>query len=150
MSSFHRFWLCEIWSYCRQDIGLSIGSMTFFLKKFIPSNLWQISLSPFCGGWSRPQTLSWFSQIAPILAQSIQCFALSWSKNNLFKLKKVKLLIEVLVFCWYLIRFSFDFGPWTIVLNAKIWPMRQSKIQLDWMVGSKIQFFDHTRLGFWS
>ena len=64
--------------------------VTFSLKNLFPSNPWQISSSPFCERYSRPNTSSWFSQITSILAQSIQIFVWSWSKNNLFDRKKEK------------------------------------------------------------
>ena len=61
--------------------------------------------------------------------------------------KKVKHLIKVLVFCWYLIRFNSDFNSWTIVLKGKIWLTRWPKIQSDQTIESKSQLFDHTQLG---
>ena len=59
------------------------------------------------------------------------------------KKKKVKHLIKVLKFCWYLIRFNSNFGPWTIFLKGKICPMRWSKIQSKWTIRLKSQLFDH-------
>jgi len=40
----------------------------------------------------------------------------------------VKHLIRASEFYWYLVCFSFDFGPWTVVSKGKIWPTRWSKI----------------------
>ena len=49
-------------------------------------------------------------------------------KTTLFYLKIVKHLIRVSEFYWYLIRFNFVFGSWTIISKGKIWPIRWSKI----------------------
>ena len=48
------------------------NSVTFFLKKFVSSNLWQISSNPFYERYSRPYSSSCFIQTTPVLVQLIQ------------------------------------------------------------------------------
>ena len=105
MSSFYRLWPCLIWSYGRQDIafGREVTQCRkfcdTFLEKFISFNPWQILSSPFCERYLRQHTSIWFSWIAPIIAQLIQCFKQKWPQKQLFfYLKIVRHLIRVLNF----------------------------------------------------
>ena len=132
--TFQRYWTQSYgrsWSYGHQEerwrgVG---NSATFFLKNSFLSIYGSYRWALFVGG-IRDIILQSCLDRLPQLLFSWYNFLHKNGQKQPFWLgkKKVKHLIRASEFYWYLICFSFDFGPWTVVSKGKIWPTRWSKI----------------------
>ena len=108
----------------------SLGnSATFFLKNSFLSICGSYHWAFFVGGIRDIILQSCLDRLPQLLFSWYNFLHENGQKTTLLTWeKKVKHLIRVSKFYWYLICFNFDFGPWTFVSKGKIWPTRWSKI----------------------